>query len=164
MMSLLFAATYPERLRGLALYGAFVHSPTRDWPEEQVEARFDLIERAWGTAALPPRVAPSMAADQEFRRNWARYERESASAAAAVALLRIDREADISDILPEVRVPTLLMHRRGDRRLGIENGRHLAARLPGARYIELPGDDHLPYIGDSARVIAEIEAFLSSLA
>jgi len=161
MMSLLFAATYPERLRALALYGAFVHSPTRSWPADQVEARFDLVERAWGTGMLPPRVAPSMAADQEFRRAWSRFERESASAAAAVALLRIDREADITDVLPRVRVPTLLLHRSGDRRIGVENAHYLAERVPGAEYVELPGDDHLPYVGDSDRVVAEIRTFLA---
>jgi pimeloyl-ACP methyl ester carboxylesterase len=162
MMSLLFAATYPERLSALALYGAFVHSATRAWPEDQVEARFDLVERAWGTGALPPRVAPSRAADQEFRRNWSRFERESATASAAAALLRIDRELDISGILPAVRVPTLLLHRRDDRRIGVENARYLAERIPGADYVELPGDDHLPYVGDSDRVIAEIEKFLAN--
>jgi pimeloyl-ACP methyl ester carboxylesterase len=113
---------------------------------------------------LPPRVAPSLAGDQAFRRNWARFERESASAATAAALLRIDRDADISDVLPTIRVPTLLMHRRGDHRISVENGRYLAARVPGACYLELPGDDHLPYIGDSARVVAEIEGFLKGLA
>ena len=163
MMSLVFAATYPERLRGLALYGAFVHSPTRAWPAEQVEARFDLIERAWGTGALPPRVAPSRAADQAFRRAWSRFERESARASDAAALLRIDRDIDITDVLPAVRVPTLLMHRGGDRRIGIENARYLAQRLPGANYVELSGDDHLPYVGDSTRVITEIKGFLSTL-
>jgi pimeloyl-ACP methyl ester carboxylesterase len=163
MMSLLFAATYPERVRALALYGAFVHSPTRGWPAAQVEARFDLVERTWGTSVLPPRVAPSRAADQGFRRNWARFERMSASAAAAVALLRIDRDADISPVLPSIRVPTLLLHRRGDRRISVDSSRYLAARVPGAKYVELPGEDHLPYVGDSARVVSEIEAFLTAL-
>lgn len=81
----------------------------------------------------------------------------------AAALLRIDRDADIGDVLPRVRVPTLLLHRRGDRRIGVENARDLAERLPAARYVELPGDDHLPYVGDSARLIAEIEEFLADL-
>lgn len=163
MMSLLFAATYPEMLRGLALYGAFVHSWTRSWPDHQAEKRFDLVERSWGTGILPPRVAPSMAANQQFRRAWSRFERQSASPAAAAALLRIDRDADISDVLPTIRVPTLLLHRRGDRRVGVENGRYLAAHVPGTRYVELPGDDHLPYVGDSNRVVAEVKVFLSAL-
>jgi pimeloyl-ACP methyl ester carboxylesterase len=162
-MSLLFAATHPRRIRALALYGTFVHSPTHVWPEEQVETRFDLVERAWGTAAVPPTVAPSRAADQEFRRNWARFERMSASASMAAALIRIDRESDISHVLPRVRMPTLLLHRSGDRRISVENGRDLAARLPNAQYVELPGDDHLHYLGDSDRIVAEIENFLATL-
>ena len=163
MMSLLFAATYPERLRGLALYGAFVHSPTRTWPEAQVDVRFELVERVWGTGALPPRVAPSMAADQQFRRAWSRFELMSAHPADAAALLRIDRDADISGVLPGIRAPTLLLHRGGDRRIGIENAHYLAARVPGARFIELTGDDHLHYVGDSARLVAELRAFLTTL-
>jgi pimeloyl-ACP methyl ester carboxylesterase len=163
MMSLLFAATYPERLRGLALYGAFVHSPTRAWPEAQVDVRFELVERVWGTGALPPRVAPSMAADQQFRRAWSRFELMSARAADAAALLRIDRDADISGVLPSIRAPTLLLHRGGDRRIGIENAHYLAARVPGARFVELPGEDHLHYVGDSARLVAELRSFLTVL-
>jgi len=163
MMSLLYAATRPGQLRALALYGAFVHSPTLAWPEDQVEARFDLIERAWGAGALPPRVAPSRAADQDFRRAWSNFERQSASAETAVGLLRIDRKTDITPMLPSIRVPTLLLHRVGDRRIPVENSRDLAARVPGARYVELPGDDHLPYLGDGARVVAEVRAFLTNL-
>jgi pimeloyl-ACP methyl ester carboxylesterase len=161
MMSLIFAATYPERVRALALYGAFVHSPTRAWPAAQAEARFDLVERAWGSGLMPPSIAPSKAGDQAFRRNWARFEQQSASPEAAAALLRIDRETDITPVLAQVRVPTLVLHRSGDRRIGVENGRYLAQRVPGARYVELPGDDHLPYVGDSDRVLAEIETFLT---
>jgi pimeloyl-ACP methyl ester carboxylesterase len=160
MMSLLFAATCPERVRALALYGAFADSPTRAWPAHQADARFDLVERAWGTSLMPPSVAPSRASDLEFRRNWAQFELAAASPLAAAALLRIDRDADITDALPRVRVPTLLLHRVGDRRIPVENGRYLAAHLPSAKYIELPGEDHLPYVGDGDRVVAEIKAFL----
>lgn len=161
LISLLFAATYPERARALALYGAFLHAPERAWPEHQVEARFDLIERTWGTCVLPPRVAPSLAADQAFRRNWARFEQMSASPEVASTLLRIDRDADIDWTLSAIRVPTLLLHRAGDRRIGVEHSRYLAAHVPGATYVELPGDDHLPYVGDGDRVVAEIRRFLT---
>jgi pimeloyl-ACP methyl ester carboxylesterase len=160
MMSLLFAATYPERVRALALYGAFAQSPTRLWPPGQVETRLDLVERAWGAQMMPPSVAPSRAADQEFRRAWAHFERESASPAAARELLRLSREADVSPVLASIAVPVLLLHRSSDRRVGIENARYLAAHIPGAKFVELPGDDHLPYVGDSERVAAEIAAFL----
>jgi len=161
MMSLLLAATYPERVRALALYGAFAQSPTRAWPAHQVETRFDLVERSWGAQLMPPTVAPSMAGDPEFRRNWARFEQQSASPATARELLRLSRDADVEPALPKIRAPVLLLHRRGDRRVGIENARHLAARISDAKLVELPGDDHLPYVGDSARLVAEIAAFLT---
>lgn len=163
LTSLLLAATYPAQVRALTLYGAFIHSPERGWPADQVEARFDILERTWGACVLPPRVAPSLAADQKFRRGWARFERLSASAKTAATLLRIDRDTDIDWALPAIRVPTLLLHRAGDRRIAVENSRYLAAHMPDATYVELPGEDHLPYIGDSERVIAEIEAFLRAL-
>jgi pimeloyl-ACP methyl ester carboxylesterase len=161
MMSLLFAATYPERVRALALYGAFARSPTHTWPAHQVETRFDLVERSWGAQLMPPSVAPSMASDPEFRRNWVRFEQQSASPAMARELLRLSRDADVGPVLSTIHVPVLLLHRSGDRRVGIDNARDLAARIPGAKLVELPGDDHLPYIGDSARLVIEIAAFLT---
>ncbi|HVH79061.1 MAG TPA: alpha/beta fold hydrolase [Stellaceae bacterium] len=160
MMSLLFATTRPERLRALALYGAFALSPTRAWPESQVEARLDLVERTWGVAVMPPSVAPSRAHDREFRRNWARFEQRSASPGAARELLRLSREADMSPVLSKIRVPVLLLHRRGDRRVEIDKSRELAARIPDAKLVELPGEDHLPHIGDSARIATELASFL----
>ena len=161
MMSLLFAATHPERVRALALYGAFAQSPTRAWPAHQVEIRFDLVERGWGAQLMPPSVAPSMASDAEFRRNWTRFEQQSASPAMARDLLRLSRDADVEPALLTIRVPMLVLHRSGDRRVGIDSARHLAARIPGATLVELPGEDHLPYVGDSARLVSEIAAFLS---
>jgi pimeloyl-ACP methyl ester carboxylesterase len=162
-LALLFAVSHPERVRALALYGAFARSPTQAWPPEQVEARFALMERTWGVAMLPPSVAPSKASDQAFRRRWARFERRSASAAVARALFRMDHDVDVTEAASRVRVPTLVLHRSGDRRIAVEHGRHLARHLPGARYVELPGVDHLPYTGDSDRVIAEVRALLSGL-
>ena len=164
MMSLAFAAAHPRQLRALVLYGAFAQSPTRAWPAHQVETRFDLVERAWGAQMMPPSVAPSMANDQEFRRGWGRFERKSATAAMARALLRLSRDADVGPLLAGIRVPVLLLHRSGDRRVEIANSRALAARIPGARLVELPGDDHLPHVGDSARLVAEIAAFAAAQA
>jgi pimeloyl-ACP methyl ester carboxylesterase len=155
IMSLLFAATYPERVQALALYGAFAQSPTRAWPAHQVETRFDLVERSWGAQLMPPSVAPSMAGDAEFRRKWVRFEQQSASPAMARDLLRLSREADIEPVLPMIRVPVLVLHRGGDRRVGIDSARHLASRISGATLVELPGDDHLPYIGIRIGVDAE---------
>lgn len=162
MMCLLFAATHPQRLSALALYGAFAQSPTRAWPEPQVAARLDLVERVWGVAMMPPSVAPSRADDREFRHRWARFERQAASPAAARELLRLSREADVSPVLADIRAPVLLLHRNGDRRVGIDNARKLAAGIKGAKLVELPGHDHLPYVGDSDRIVAEIGAFLET--
>lgn len=159
-MGIALAARHPGRVRALTLYGAFARSPTQEWPPSQVASRFNLIERAWGTGLLPPSMAPSRARDENFRRTWVRFERESASPAVAGALLRMDHDVDVSGILAAVRAPTLLMHRAGDQRIDVEYGRLLAAQMPEARYIELPGEDHLPHIGDSARILTEIEAFL----
>jgi eukaryotic-like serine/threonine-protein kinase len=148
-------------VRALVLYGAFAQSPTRAWLAHQVETRFDLVERSWGAQLMPPSVAPSMASDPEFRRNWVRFEQQSASPAMARELLRLSRDADVGPVLSTIHVPVLLLHRSGDRRVGIDNARDLAARIPGAKLVELPGDDHLPYIGDSARLVIEIAAFLT---
>lgn len=161
-MSLALTAAHPGRVRALALYGAFARSPTQEWPPSQVGSRFNLIERAWGTGLLPPSMAPSKAGDEEFRQLWMRFERESASPAVAAALLRMDHEVDVSHVLPAVRVPTLLIHRADDQRIGVEYGRRLAAQMPAARYVELPGQDHLPHIGDSERIVALIGEFLAA--
>jgi pimeloyl-ACP methyl ester carboxylesterase len=162
-MAMVFAATHPERVRALALYGAFARGPTRAWPPDQVEPRFALMERVWGIAMLPPSVAPSRASDQAFRERWARFERQSASAATATALFRMDHELDVTETLAKVRTPTLLLHRSGDQRIPVEHGRHLAEHMPAATYVELPGEDHLPYIGDCEQVVAEVQKFLAGL-
>jgi pimeloyl-ACP methyl ester carboxylesterase len=161
--ALVFAATHPERVRALALYGAFALSPTRAWPAAEVDKRFALMERVWGMPMLPPTVAPSLAADQGFRRRWARFERRSASAATAGKLLRMDHDLDVTGILPQVRVPTLILHRANDQRIGVEHGRFLAAHMPAAKYVEVPGVDHLPFIGDSERIVAEVREFLAKV-
>jgi pimeloyl-ACP methyl ester carboxylesterase len=163
VMSMLLAATRPERFRALMLFGAYAQSPTHVWPENQVELRLDLVARAWGVSAMPPTVAPSMADDMAFRRAYSRFERESASAKTAAALLGLDHETDIRHVVPAVHLPTLVMHRDDDRRIAIENGRYLAAHLPTVTYVEMPGQDHLPHIGDADRVVMEIRDFLGSL-
>lgn len=161
--ALAFTVAHPERVRAVALYGAFAVSPTRAWPEAEVEKRFALMERVWGQPMLPPSVAPSLAADQGFRRRWARFERRSANAKVAGQLLRMDHELDVSDILAKIEVPTLILHRRDDQRIPVEHGRHLAAHMPGAKYVELTGIDHLPFIGDTATIIDEIRQLLAGL-
>lgn len=132
------------------------------WGPTQTEReRFlEEIRNEWGGPVGLEERAPSLAADPDFRRWWATYLRMSASPAAAVALTRMNSEADIRSILPNIAVPTLVLHRTGDRCLNVEEGRYVASRIPGAKFIELPGVDHLPFVGDREAILNRIEAFL----
>jgi class 3 adenylate cyclase len=160
-MAALFAATYPERCRALVLWGAF--ASFAHWGTEEVfVALLGYIDQAWGTGGNLPKFAPSRANDPAFQRWWGQYERLGANPRAATALMRMIRQIDICDIVPTIRVPTLVIHRTGDVLVNVEAGRFLAQHIPSARYLELPGTDHLFYVGDNAAEIADaIEQFLT---
>jgi pimeloyl-ACP methyl ester carboxylesterase len=159
-MSALFAATYPDRCLALVLYGALPSSALR--PPEALAQFLDYVERGWGSGGSVVKFAPSRANDPAFRRWWGKLERGAVSPAGAVAYVRMNDQIDISDILSTIRVPTLVIHRTDDRSASVEGGRFLAAHIPGARYVELPGADHLPFVGDNAGEIADaIEEFLT---
>jgi pimeloyl-ACP methyl ester carboxylesterase/class 3 adenylate cyclase len=162
-MSILFAATHPERTQALVLYAAFAYSVYRaaGLSEEQIEARLALIEQSWGVASRIPTLAPSRQADETFSRAWTRLERLSASPSAFLSLSRMNRQIDVRHILPSIHVPALILHRVGDRVVPVELGRYIAKHLSGAKYIEVPGIDHLAFIGDGESVINEIEEFLT---
>jgi class 3 adenylate cyclase/pimeloyl-ACP methyl ester carboxylesterase len=160
-MSILFAATYPERTQALILYAGFAVNMTHGWSAEQLQARLDWYSQHWGTGISASWAAPGKAGDEAFQRARARFERLSASPAAVMALVRMNHEIDVRDILPAIRVPTLILHRSGDRRVSVDSGRELAARMPGAKYVELPGDEHPPFLGDADRIVDEIEEFLT---
>jgi pimeloyl-ACP methyl ester carboxylesterase len=161
-LSALFAATYPERCRALVLYGTFARFASWLPTEEALAAFLGYIDQAWGAGGSLPLFAPTRANDPTFQRWWGRFERLGASPAAASALMRMNSQIDISDILPTVQAPTLVIHRTEDVTINVEGGRYLAARIPGARYIELPGTDHIPFVGDNAAEIADaIEEFLT---
>ena len=160
-MSMLFAATYPERTQGLVLYGTYGHFPSWVLPAEKFEGFIDLIERHWGTGESLHIFAPSKVSDEPFRRWWARFERLGASPSAAIALMRMNNEIDIRHVLPSIRVPTLVLHRSEDRRVNVAAGRFLGRSIPGARYVEMPGIDHVVWIGDGDRVADEVEEFLT---
>ncbi len=102
-----------------------------------------------------------MAGDPAFRSWWATYLRMGASPGAALALTKMNAEIDIRDILPSIRVPTLVLHRRHDRLLKVEEGRYVSSRIPGALFVELPGEDHLPFVGDQQLLLDEIERFVT---
>jgi class 3 adenylate cyclase len=160
-MSILFAATYPERTRALVLYGTFAKYPGLVRAPGQLEALIAQIERSWGTGETLRRMAPSLAGDNDAVRAWARYERLSASLATVIALRQMNWDIDIRHVLPAIRVPTLVLHRSGDLAVSVEAGRYIAAQIPGAKYVELPGNDHFPFVGDSDRLVDEVEEFLT---
>jgi class 3 adenylate cyclase len=160
-MSLLFAATYPERTVALTLFGSYALFPTAVMSSEQLAGFLVEVEESWGTGKFIPNFAPSLADDVAFRNWWARFERLGASPSAVKTLACMNSEIDIRGVLPAIHVPTLIMHRSGDCRVNVSAGRYLAQHIAGARYIELPGKDHLFCAGDSQRIIDEIEEFLT---
>jgi class 3 adenylate cyclase/esterase/lipase len=161
-LSVLFAATYPDRCRALILYGSFSRFSYWFPTEEALGQFFTYVEQSWGTGGSVQRFAPSRANDAAFQRWWGRNERLGASPAAVTALMRMNSQIDVSSILPAVRVPTLVIHRTEDKAVDVEGGRDMAAHIPGARLVELPGSDHIFYVGESADKIAEtIEEFLT---
>ncbi len=167
-MAILFAATYPERTTALVTFGAFacrVWHPEYPWAPtpEQRQRVYDLVQRDWGGDVDMSDLAPSLAHDDGFRRRLSTYLRLSASPGAALALARMNTDIDVRDVLPAIRVPTLILHRRGDLDANIEEGRYIAARIPGAKFLELPGPDHLPWAGDQGEVVDEIEEFLTGI-
>jgi class 3 adenylate cyclase/alpha-beta hydrolase superfamily lysophospholipase len=156
-LATLFAATYPQRCRGLVLYGSFARS---SWiTPEGLEAYLRYVERAWGSGGSLPMWAPSRRNDPALQQWWGRFERLGASPAAAIALVRMIDKIDISDILSSIHVPTLVIHCTGDTLINVEHGRVLAEHIPGARLLELPGDDHLFFLHD--QIGDAIEEFLT---
>jgi pimeloyl-ACP methyl ester carboxylesterase len=167
-MCSLFAATDPERTRALVMIGTYAKRIRDDdypWAptEEQRQAFFELMRREWGGPVGIDERAPSMSGDEQFRDWWATYLRMGASPGAAVALTKMNAEIDVRDILPSIRVPTLVIHRKGDVCLKVEEGRYVASRIPGAKYVELEGRDHLPFVGDQTAILDEIEKFVTGV-
>jgi pimeloyl-ACP methyl ester carboxylesterase/DNA-binding winged helix-turn-helix (wHTH) protein/class 3 adenylate cyclase len=167
-MCSLFAASYPERTTALVMIGTYAKRiRDEDYPwaptEEQREAFFELLRTDWGKPVGIEERAPSMADDEEFRDWWATYLRMGASPGAAVALTKMNAEIDVRDVLPSVRVPTLVMHRAGDMCLKVEEGRFVASKIPGCKYVELEGVDHLPFVGDQEEILDEIEKFVTGV-
>jgi pimeloyl-ACP methyl ester carboxylesterase/DNA-binding winged helix-turn-helix (wHTH) protein len=162
----LFAATYPERTEALIMIGSYARRlQDVDYPWGRSLESHDafcrtLLEEWGGPVGLEER-APSAAHDPAFREWWATYLRMGASPGAVVALTRMNAQIDVRNVLPAVQAPTLVIHRTGDRLLGIEEGRYLASRIPGSTFVELPGDDHLPFVGDQDEILRVIEDFLA---
>jgi pimeloyl-ACP methyl ester carboxylesterase len=165
-MSILFAGSYPERTTALVLYGTYAkrRDPDEDYPWaptwEVRQAYAEEVERDWGWEADMHRMSPS--ADDAMARWWAARARAAASPGAARDLILMNSQIDVRALLPAIRVPTLVLHRSGDRDSRPEEGRYIAERIPGARFVELEGEDHFPSIrGDE--IVDEVEEFLTGV-
>jgi class 3 adenylate cyclase len=165
-LTLLFAATYPERVRALVLYGTYprvLRAP--DYPCG-VEPRLlhelaEGLEAGWGTGITLAAFAPSRAEDVTFRQWWARFQRLSASPADARALIESAAEIDVRHVLSTVTAPALVFHRSGDRLFSVEGGRYLAEHLPNGRFVEHGGSDHLFWTEGQDELLDEAEEFLT---
>src|SRR3712207_878175 len=165
-LSMLFAATYPERVRALvlaAVYAKRVRSPDYPWAptREDRELQQARLELDWGGGMELARLAPSASTDPALRRRIATFFRRSASPGAAAALFRMNTEIDTRPVLPAITAPTLVLCRTDDRDVDVEEVRWIADQVPGARFVELPGADHLPWTGDSDELLDEVEEFLT---
>ena len=167
-MSILFAATYPQRTRALVFYGSYAkRSWSSDYPFGWTDAQWEVlladIEHNWGKpqGVLLERWAPSIAREEQPAKAAAAYFRAAASPGSALAVMKMNREIDVRDILPSVRVPTLVLHRVDERVIHIDNARYMASRIPGAKLVELPGIDHTPWVGDFEPIVQETAEFLT---
>ncbi len=165
-MSLMFSATYPERTSALVLCGSFASLRAEPWAltPEQWAGFLRQVETGWGKGVLVPFNAPSRRNDAAFLEWFGRLERASASPGAILALMRANYDIDVRHVLPAIQAPTLILHRVGDKTVPVDAGRYLAQHIGGAKYVELPGDDHLlqafgPETLDL--LIGEIEEFVT---
>ena len=167
----LFAATYPERASALVLFAPAVVGAATDyawaWPEATWSSYMDELANGWGTRPYAEKVFPgfnpSLADDDGAVGWWARFMRQAASPNAAVAIERMWHEIDVRPVLATIRVPTLVLHRADDAGISVEAGRDTARRIPGAKFIELPGVDSYPWAGDQDGVLDEVEEFLTGV-
>jgi class 3 adenylate cyclase len=164
-MAALFAATHPERTSSLVLYGAWPRLLRgRDFPfgvdRLELEKIVALTDR-WGEGVALSSFAPSLGSDPRARESWARLQRAAASPGMVRSLFQLYPEIDIRDILPAIRAETLVLHRTGDRIVPVGCGRYLAEHIPGARYVELEGDDHLWVAGNADALLDEVEEFVT---
>jgi pimeloyl-ACP methyl ester carboxylesterase/class 3 adenylate cyclase len=167
-MSVLFAASHPQRTAALVLCGSYAKRAWAPdypfgWKDDKWDAVLGGMERSWGTRRGVDLAmwAPSIADDERLAEGAAAYFRAAASPGAALAVMRMNREIDVRGVLPSVRVPTLIVHRTQERVIDVENARYMARRIPGAKLVELDGIDHMPWIGDSEAIVQEVEEFLT---
>jgi pimeloyl-ACP methyl ester carboxylesterase len=171
MMSIVFAATYPARTAALVLTGTAARTLwAADHPWGATEAEYlrsvEEEERQWGSEQhglrAMRRYSPSL--PETYASRWAAYLRQSASPGAYAAYQRMNMENDVRGVLSAIHTPTLVAHRAGDMVVDVGAGRHLAERIPGARFLELPGDDHSPFTGSTQELISSTQEFLEGAA
>jgi class 3 adenylate cyclase len=167
-MCVLFSATHPERTTALLLVGSYakrIRSEDYPWaPTVEERAReIEETEATWGSPEAFRALAPSKENDPDFQRWIGRYLRQSASPKAAAALLRMNTQIDVRDVLPTIGVPTLLLYRTHDADVHVDEGRYVAERIPGSTFVELPGADHLMWTGDTDALLDEVEGFLTGV-
>ena len=166
-MSILFAATYPQRVHALVCSGGMARSTYADdypWAvpaEALVEAGLELILPHWGDGSLIEVVAPSQADDPQSRAFFGRMQRATASPGMMTALARMFLDVDVRDVVPTVHAPALVIHRVHDRLVNVRHGRWLAEHLPNARLVELPGGDHFPWYEGADEWLGEVQEFLT---
>jgi len=165
-MAMLFAAQHPERTRALVLYATtprFTAAPgfPAGADPAQMASLLDALVERWGSGVGLGAWAPSRGGDAALRTWWAGQQRLGASPGMARKLFDMYGRVDVRDILGAIHVPTLVLHRRGDHLMSVEVGRYLAEHIPGARFVELDGEDHLYFVGDTDQLLAEIEEFLT---
>jgi class 3 adenylate cyclase len=168
-MCMLFAATYPERTAALVLWGAMARSTRADdypWaPEKEAveEAQEELVGPLWGQGATLDIFSPSLAGNARAREFQARFERQAASPMRVWQLFQMFLDTDVREALPLIQSPTLILHRRGDRAVNVRAARWLAEQVEGSRLVELEGEDHFPWVGDSNAALEAIEEFLTGV-
>ena len=165
-MAMLFAATHPDRTKALVLYAPVAKTvSTHDFPygktPEEQRVFFERFVREVGTGQNLELQAPSVAADERFVKWWARFERLVASPSAYEELGRIFTDVDVRDVLPAIHVPTLVIHREDDAIVLERQARYVADQIQGATYVQFPGQDHLPFVGDADAIVDEVEQFVT---
>ena len=160
-LAALFAASHPERAESLILYGAFARF--RHWiaTDEEFDALINYIDEHWGSGGSLAGFASSKTDDAALLQWWGKFERLGANPAAAIALMRMNREIDISGILHSIQVPTMVLHRTADTLISVEGGRELAAGIPNAKIVEFTGVDHLAFLEGGDTILAEIQEFVT---
>ena len=165
-MSILFAATYPERTDSLILHGGFAKRAwAPDYPYGQtLELRDKImedVERHWGRTVAPGDLTPEEENNPVFVESYLRYQRMSGSPGAMITLMKMNSQVDVREALPSVHVPTLILHYIGDPVTDIEGARYMAQRIPQAKIIEMPGIDHVAWGEKEAGLLVEIQHFLT---